>query len=70
MANAEEILADSAGHGTSVPVEPDEDSALLLELCKRIAVGDFDDRSLWSEPILDPGEYLRRALAAEISGST
>jgi hypothetical protein len=47
-----------------------EDAELRLcpewqHLLEQIAAADLDDRSLWGEPILDPAEYLRRALAAE-----
>lgn len=58
--------ADWGTNATAV----DEDVALRLcpewqALLERIAAADLDDRSLWSEPILDPAEYLRRALAVE-----
>jgi uncharacterized phage-associated protein len=54
--------------GTNAAVKLDEDSFLRLsphwqDLYERIAASDLDDRRLWSEPIGDPGEYLRRALA-------
>jgi len=34
-------------------------------LLEQIVAADLDDRSLWGEPIREPGEYLRRALEVE-----